>query len=201
MKILILEDQINTQVFLDQHLKIHYPEAEVLIYANLKDASNSLKKNKIDLILTDLDFDGEKEFSLLSIAHELNIPCIIYSAHYNLSYIEKAKQYDFCAFICKLGKIEDLSYAIKNFQQLKHHTCQFIHQQHKKEELIITEPILTAAQKVVLQNLIYGRTREEIAAKLKIKTATLYSYLRDMTEKNQCNLNELIFRYTFWHKE
>ncbi|NBX28416.1 MAG: hypothetical protein EBR55_09285 [Chitinophagia bacterium] len=66
---------------------------------------------------------------------------------------------------------------------------------------MITEPILTAAQKVVLQNLIYGRTREEIAAKLKIKTATLYSYLRDMTEKNQCNLNELIFRYTFWHKE
>ena len=46
MKILILEDQINTQVFLDQHLKIHYPEADVLIYTNFKDASNSLKKNK-----------------------------------------------------------------------------------------------------------------------------------------------------------
>ena len=201
MIILILEDQINTQVFLDQHLKMHYPEAEVIIYVNFNDASNSLNENTIDLVITDLDFDGEKEFSLLSVAHELNIPCIIYTAHYNHSYIEKAQQYNFCAFICKLGEIEDLSFAIKNFQNLKHHTCQFIHQQHQKEELIITEPILTGTQKIVLQNLIYGRSREEIAAKLKIKTSTLYSYIRDMMEKNQCNLNELIFRYTFWFKE
>jgi DNA-binding CsgD family transcriptional regulator len=47
--------------------------------------------------------------------------------------------------------------------------------------------------------LIQGKERKEIADRLKIKTNTLNSYIRDMVVNNHCTLYELIHRYVAWH--
>ena len=201
MKILLLEDHSSTLAFLKQQLGALYPNANIFAFAHYKEAEICIHTQAIDLVITDLDFDGEKEFALVADAYQQQIPCIIYSAHYNQSYLNKAKDYAYRAFICKMGDIGELLYALKHYAELDLYQCQFIQKQHSKEEHSIAEPILNGVEKSILKFIIQGKERKEIAEKLKIKSNTLNSYIRDMVVNNDCSLYELIHRYVVWHKE
>ena len=93
MKVLILEDQTNTCLFLEQSILYIYPNAKIIQFNKYSNTITALENNNIDLIISDLDFDDAKEFALVEQAHKRGIPCIIYTAHYNQSYIDKAKVY------------------------------------------------------------------------------------------------------------
>jgi DNA-binding NarL/FixJ family response regulator len=201
MKIVLLEDHSHTLIFLQEQLAAIYPHAHIYAYAQYKEASSCIHTQSIDLVVTDLDFDGEKEFALVADAYQKQIPCIIYSAHYNTSYLNKASAYAYRAFICKLGGIDELLYALKHYTTLELYQCQFIQNQHSKEEHSIAEPILNGVEQSILKFIIQGKERKEIAEKLKIKSNTLNSYIRDMVVNNNCSLYELIHRYVVWHKE
>ena len=47
----------------------------------------------------------------------------------------------------------------------------------------------------ILDYIIQGKSRKEIATKMKLKVSTLGSYLRDMNRDNECTLNQLVWRY------
>ncbi len=201
MRVLILEDQTNTCLFLEQHILQLYPDAKTSTFNTYKKALSALENNTFELLISDLDFDGAKEFALVEQAYVRNIPCIIYSAHYNQSYIDKASAYKFNAFVCKLGSVASLIYALKNFKTLSLHVCSYIKQKNIETIHSIAEPQLNGIETTIVQFLIQGLSRNDIATKLKIKTNTLNSYIRDMVAKNKCSLYELIHRYVVWHKE
>ncbi|MEY4293189.1 MAG: Response regulator receiver domain [Bacteroidota bacterium] len=201
MKVLILEDQTNTCLFLEQSILYIYPNAKIIQFNKYSNTITALENNNIDLIISDLDFDGAKEFALVEQAHKRGIPCIIYTAHYNQSYIDKAKVYKFNAFICKLGKIEELDYALANYKKLNLHVCNFIKERKILKQNSIIEPILNGIETTIIHQLIKGISRKEIAKNLNIKTSTVYSYIRDVANKNNCTLYELIHRVIIWQKE
>ena len=62
-------------------------------------------------------------------------------------------------------------------------------------ESVAHSVILSNTQIRILEFLIMGKKRDEIAEKMKIKKNTLESYIRDMVYQNQCNLAQLIWRY------
>lgn len=199
MKIVLLEDHSHTLIFIREQLLDLYPQAQVYAFANYKEAATCINTKAIDLVITDLDFDGAKEFDLVADAHQKQIPCIIYSAHYNTSYLNKASAYAYRAFICKLGGINELRYALKHYKELALYQCSFIKKQHRKEEHPIPEPLLNGIEQSIMKLLIQGKERKEIAERMKIKTNTLNSYIRDMVVNNHCTLYELIHRYVAWH--
>lgn len=47
----------------------------------------------------------------------------------------------------------------------------------------------------ILDLLVIGVEREEIAKRLKISKMTLYAYMRDMNTNNECNIYQLIYKY------
>ncbi len=58
------------------------------------------------------------------------------------------------------------------------------------------ELILSSVHQYILDKLIMGLERKDIANSLKIKVSTLNSYVRDMNYNNDCNLIQLVWMYS-----
>jgi FixJ family two-component response regulator len=58
------------------------------------------------------------------------------------------------------------------------------------------ELILSSVHQYILDKLIMGLERKDIANSLKIKVSTLSSYIRDMNYNNDCNLIQLVWMYS-----
>jgi DNA-binding CsgD family transcriptional regulator len=57
------------------------------------------------------------------------------------------------------------------------------------------ELILSPNYTRILDMIIMGVERKEIAIKLNITINTLYGYIKDMNQKNDCNLYQLVWKY------
>jgi DNA-binding NarL/FixJ family response regulator len=201
MKVLIVEDHpiiINTlsKIFLDI-----YPDALIKSSTNTEDAVKDLQSNTFDLIISDLDFDGEKRFTVAELAKKHQIKCIIYSGHYNKAFIKKAMELDVIGFVSKLGNIYDLQYALKNYQTLRNYICKFCESQnHQTNNNEILHPDITGIEEHILDLLLIQKPRKEIAKGLDITAGSLNTYINRMTAKNNCKLVGLIHRYIVWKK-
>lgn len=203
MKILLYEDQTLTLHFLEQFCIEIYPLAKITRCSNQEIAINRLQNNLFDFIVADLDFDGDKRFAIVELAMELQIPCIVYSAYYKPVFVRKAIALLVKAYICKLGKIEDLKFALKNYSILTAYTCSYIEQHNENFtlNLDVKELILSHSEHKILKLLIEGVDRKEIAMKMKIKQATLNGYIKVIKVKNKLNLPELVRNFVYWHKQ
>lgn len=202
MKILIVEDQTQTLHFLEHLCLGIYPKSQIFLVKIQVDAIKILETQNIDLVITDLDFDGEKRFFAVKRAMELNIPCIIYSGFYKPTFVRKAIDLQVKGYVCKLGKIEDLKFILENFETHIAYTCSFISKQSEKSNLTdVQELILTPSEQKILQLLIQGSERKLIANKLNIKQSTLNSYIQDIKVRNNLSLAELVRNYVYWFSQ
>ena len=201
MNVLIIEDHpiiINT---LSKILLDIYPDALIKSSTNTEDAVKDLQSHTFDLIISDLDFDGEKRFTVAELAKKHQIKCIIYSGHYNKAFIKKAMELDVIGFVSKLGNIYDLQYALKNYQSLKNYICKFCESQNlQTDNNEILPPDLKGIEELILDLLLIQKPRKEIAKELDITAGSLNTYINRMTAKNNCNLVGLIHRYIVWKK-
>ena len=201
MNVLIIEDHpiiINT---LSKILLDIYPDALIKSSTNTEDAVKDLQSHTFDLIISDLDFDGEKRFTVAELAKKHQIKCIIYSGHYNKAFIKKAMELDVIGFVSKLGNIYDLQYALKNYQSLKNYICKFCESQNlQTDNNEILPPDLKGIEDRILDFLLIQKPRKEIAKELDITAGSLNTYINRMTAKNNCNLVGLIHRYIVWKK-
>lgn len=202
MKILITEDQpmlIDTlsKVILEVH-----PLSIIKSATEIKSAIRLVNTYKFDIIISDLDFDGEKRFTIVEIAKSQNIKCIIFTGHYNNAFIKKAQSIGVVAFISKMGKIDDLKYALKNYSVLENHVCSFCKKKNIDSSMFneILIPDLNGNDERILNHLLFQKSRKFIANELKITKNTLNTYINRMTAKNNCNLLALIHRYIIWKR-
>lgn len=201
MKILIVEDQAIIIKTLSNIITEIYPRAIIKNASDILTAKTLMKQFDFDLVITDLDFNGEKRFAAAELAFEYNIKCIVYSAHYNRAFIKRAQEFKVAAFVSKLGVLEDLEYALKNYKTLDNYVCSFCTKQNKPEETNeITFPELTYIEETILDRLLTQTPRKEIAKELKITAQSLNTYINRMTAKNDCNLLVLTHRYIIWKR-
>lgn len=201
MKVLITEDhQIVVKMLSNLVLEI-YPDAIIKSATNTEDAAILIKGYEFDLVISDLDFNGEKRFAIVELAKEYGIRCIIFSGHYNMAFIKKAFTSGAVGFISKLGNLDDLKYAITNYKTIENYVCSYCQDQNKaKESNEILSPDITAIEEIILANLLVQKPRKEIAKELKITSDSLNTYINRMTAKNDCNLLVLIHRYIVWKR-
>jgi DNA-binding NarL/FixJ family response regulator len=178
-----------------------YPDALIKSSTNTEYAVKDLQSDTFDLIISDLDFDGEKRFTVAELAKKHQIKCIIYSGHYNKAFIKKAMELDVIGFVSKLGNIYDLQYALKNYQSLNNYICKFCDSQNlQTDNNEILPPDLKGIEERILDLLLIQKPRKEIAKELDITAGSLNTYINRMTAKNNCNLVGLIHRYIVWKK-
>ena len=201
MKVIIAEDHPIVVKMLSNLVLEIYPDAKIKSAANNEDAAILLKGYEFDLVISDLDFNGEKRFATVELAKEYGIRCIVFSGHYNMAFIKKAAASGAIGFISKLGNLDDLKYAILNYKTIENYVCGYCQDQNKpKESNEILSPDITAIEEIILSNLLVQKPRKEIAKELKITSDSLNTYINRMAAKNDCNLLVLIHRYIVWKR-
>jgi len=201
MKVLITEDHPIVVKMLSNLIVEIYPDAIIKTATNTEDAAVLVKAYDLDLVISDLDFNGEKRFSIVELAKEYGIRCIVFSGHYNMAFIKKAAASGAIGFISKLGNLDDLKYALLNYKTIENYICSYCQNQNKpvvSNEII--SPDITAIEEIILSNLLVQKPRKEIAKELKITSDSLNTYINRMTAKNDCNLLVLIHRYIVWKR-
>lgn len=201
MKFLIVDEQPIIIKALTQTILEYYPGSNINGVSNIAAASSSIKKYNFDLIIASLDFKGEKQFDIIALAKIYELKCIVYSGHFNIAFINKSFEFSAIAFISKLGDLDELSYAIKNFRTLDRYICSFCKQSNlskNKNEFLF--PDLKGFEELILDRLLTQMPRRKIAKEFKIKSDTLNTYINRMTAKNNCNLLALIHRYIIWKR-
>lgn len=201
MKIVLVEDQTLALQFMFQLCHQLYPSAHIELFTAHDVALKSLD-HSTDLLITDLDFDGDKRFALVELAFELKVPCIVYTGFYKPIFVRKALELQARGFISKMGKIEDLVFAIESFNTISAYTCSYVRNQLETNlKLDVQELILSPSEHKILAMLVQGMERKEIASKLKIQQTTLNSYIKDMKSKNNLGLAELVRNYVYWFSQ
>ena len=200
MKVLIAEDQTPIINALEKIILDVLPDVEVTSSQTTMRAIRLIDKTRFDLVISDLDFQEGKRFSVVIAAKKKRIPCIIYSLYYNKSLTDKAKELMVAAYVCKLGKLDHISYAIENFQSLD----RFIYPVTKrKQKNILSLPfkkvLLRKREEEVLKLIIRGSTQNEAAKILNITRGSVSSYMRDIIKKNEATLPQIIRNYLEWN--
>lgn len=202
MRVLITEDQpILINVLSNVVLEI-FPNSIIKSADDINTAIQFIKSFEFDIILADLDFNGEKRFSVVELAKKNNIKCIIFTGHYNKAFIDNALDIGVVAFVSKMGSIDDLRYALLNYQTIENFVCSFCIQQSITSPIYneILIPELNGNDERILNYLLTQKPRKIIAKELKITMNTLNTYVNRMTMKNNCNLLVLIHRYIIWKR-
>lgn len=201
MRILITEDQPILITMLSSLVLEIYPNALIKTTTSPGEAEGFLKKYDFNLVISDLDFNGEKRFSIVELAKEYGIKCIVYSGHYNMAFIKIAMDNGAVAFVSKLGDIEDLRYALINYNNLTEYVCRYCKSQNKPKNVTeLLSPELNGIEAYILDRLLIQIPRKKIAKELKITYDSLNTYVNRMTAKNNCNLLVLIHRYIIWKR-
>ena len=200
MKVLIAEDQTPIINALEKIILDVFPDEEVTSSQTTMRAIRLIDKIRFNLVISDLDFQEGKRFSVVIAAKKKRIPCIIYSLYYNKSLTEKAKELMVAAYVCKLGKLDHISYAIKNFQSLDRFICPVT---KRKQKNILSLPfkkvLLRKREEEVLKLIIRGSTQNEAAKIHNITRGSVSSYMRDIIKKNEATLPQIIRNYLEWN--
>lgn len=202
MKVLIIEDQPIIIKMLSNLVLELYPNAIIKSGTQTSAADSLLKSYDFDLIITDLDFNGEKRFSVVELAKNHKIKCIIYTGHHNKAFINKAIELGVVAFISKMGALNDLQYALENYKNINNFICNFCktqNQTNSNNNEILT-PILSPAEERILDRILSQKERILIAREFSVTLNSLNTYINRMTTKNNCNLSVLIHRYIVWKR-
>lgn len=202
MRVLITEDQPILINILSNVISELYPYVTIKSATDINTAIQFIKSFEFDIILADLDFNGEKRFSVVELAKQNHIKCIIFTGHYNKAFIDNALDIGVVAFVSKMGNIDDLRYALLNYKTIENYVCNFCMQQSITSPIYyeILIPDLNGNDERILNYLLAQKPRNIIAKELKITLNTLNTYINRMTMKNNCNLLVLIHRYIIWKR-
>ncbi|PCJ80197.1 MAG: hypothetical protein COA49_09445 [Bacteroidetes bacterium] len=200
MKVLIAEDQPPIIITLEKIIKDIYPSAEVSSSLTTTKAIKLLKKNQFNLVISDLDFEEGKRFTVADEARKKKTPCIIYSLYYNKTLTDKAKELKAVAYVCKLGKLDHIIYAIQSYRELSHYRCPVT---IRKQVTTSSKPIkrikIGGREEEMLRLIISGQTQKEVSETMGITINTVRSNLRDIIKKNESTLPQIIRNYLEWN--
>jgi DNA-binding NarL/FixJ family response regulator len=200
MRILIAEDQTPIILALEKIIQSIYPTAKVDSSQTLNSALNQMVDSKYDLIISDLDFEEGKRFAVVKEAKSHKTPCIIYSLYYNKILTNKAKELKVAAYICKLGSLDDIEYAIKNYKKLNGYLCKATRiKQNSYTKSPLKKVYIRGREEELLQLVISGYTQKDISKMMGITHNSVRSYLRDIIKNNDSTLPQIIRNYLEWN--
>lgn len=195
MRICCVEDQTPTLEILELVISQQVPDASTHMFSDAPEALEFLNENKVDLIISDLEFFGSKKLEIVKFANSKNIPCIVYSAHCEQGFINAVFDAGATAFVSKFESIDTIREAIASWEDLsaKNGSHEPLENKESFKKLDLNE-----RDTKILKLLIQGATREEMGRKLHLSPNTINSYIRDLCYKHECKKEELIHRFLTW---
>lgn len=193
--ILIIEDEVTIAYDIAYNLEAHgYKIAE--IYHTAEDGLTYLKQNCIDLVMIDINLDGEMSGIDLAtfIDKELGIPFIFLTSYSDEDTVNKAAYTFPAGYLVKPFKEDDLAPAVK---------IALIRKEGDKLQripslAIINKNILskiTTTEFSILSELWNGKTNIEISENLNISANTVKTHIRNVYSKLEVHSKPDLIRY------
>jgi DNA-binding response OmpR family regulator len=125
IRILVIEDEVMTAMRLKQIINSDDYEV-VRSVTNADDAIGYIQANAIDLILADINLQGEKTGLDVAraIQNKYNLPIIFITAQKDNRSLQEASQVEYCSYIVKPFTADDILTAIK-LAAMKYNLTQF----------------------------------------------------------------------------
>lgn len=122
MKILLIDDEIVALNALKKRVDwVCYGFTEIFTAQDIASAKEILKKENIDMMLCDIEMQGENGLSLVEYARE-NYPeicSIMVTCHADFNYIKKAMRYGVKDYVLKPIDYEELEGLLLQFKEEK----------------------------------------------------------------------------------
>jgi len=201
MRVCCVEDQMPTQVILEQLIQEVHPNCAISLFSNTSEALSFLSDESSDFIITDLDFKGNKQLDIIEYAAKHDIPCIVYSAHSDAGFINSAFHSGAKAFVSKFASMQQLKKVISLWDQLypklgTHWPNSIINVDRDNS----TPLQLNNRDEQILKMVIRGVRREDIAKTMNLSVHSVNTYIRNMCSDYNCKKEELIHRFLLWKK-
>jgi DNA-binding NarL/FixJ family response regulator len=203
MKVIICEDLPDSSDMVAIAVKDVFPQAEVISFTNAISAVTIISKldKNVDLVITDLDFDGSKLFDVVQTCAMYKVPCIIYSAFYNKAFVLKAKEIGITAYVSKSSGRSHLMEVLKSYLSHRNYISHEVTTLFSRSnEIELPFPDIDEKERVILNHIMQGKSGTEVAKLMKLTTNTIHSYVRNATARNNCTKSTLIARMLAWEK-
>lgn len=187
-EILIVEDHRMFGLALSELLSQHFLSSRISVLHTLKDAVFFIKNHKIDILICDLNLNGEDGFDVFRLCRvELSqSQVIILSAYFEQHLIAKAQKFNVNAFIPKETAFAELLGVMHDPD-----THQFTPKNLLPKEIerpIISDSfsnsqILSNREKDIIRYLAEGLMSKEIADKLGLAKLTIDTHRKNIRKK------------------
>ena len=131
MKILLIDDEIVALNALKKRVDwVKYGFTEIFTAQDIADAKEIINKENIDMILCDIEMQGENGLSLIEYVKDTHpdICSIMVTCHADFNYIKRAMRYGVKDYILKpidYEELEGLLLQFKEEKELAHEKQQF----------------------------------------------------------------------------
>ncbi len=125
--ILYVEDEESVRIQTSKMLSIFFKN--IILAINGKNALEILKKEKIDIIFTDINMPKMDGLSMIKSIRKTNslISIVIFSAYDNTDYLLKTIEYGVDGYILKPFKLEQVQKVIEKISYKMHNTIELSH--------------------------------------------------------------------------
>jgi two-component system LytT family response regulator len=118
IKVIIIEDEKHSRDILDNMLQQHFKNVEVIaVCENAEEGKTAIENLNPDLVLTDIELEKKSVFEMLQELSSINFEIIFTTAHEQ--YAIQAIKFSALDYLLKPFSLEDLSAAIKRYEQKK----------------------------------------------------------------------------------
>ncbi len=116
IRTIIIEDEENSRIVLNDMLKQHFKNVEVLaVCKNIEEGKAAIEQSHPELVFSDIELDGDSAFNMLQQLTEINFEVIFTTAFEK--YAIQAIKFSALDYLLKPFSKEDLTEALHHYQQ------------------------------------------------------------------------------------
>lgn len=194
MKVLIADDHLHSTRFLAEIVQESWPEAEVISVHTIEDALEQLPEGPWALAISDLGFEGKKDYRFIRAAADLDIPVYVYTDFVNPFTLGEAARAGARAYLAKSAIDLHLRSAIANLFSPDRiaFACPITTRRIGAQTPAETPHLdLDPRERPIVEAGSRGLTPQEIAAETGLSYNTVRGYIRDVVHRNNLKIDKI----------
>lgn len=201
MKILILDDHPAITLLLNGLLRETAEDSIIYEVHSIKEALIYLNEHRIDRVICDLQIVKGKNLEIPAFCKENGIPFLVFTSHLNTALIRELKMLNMLCFVSKASATEELMLGLKALLNNESYCCSLVEKNPGKSEVLdIPRLEISPAERKVLELLNRGTPLVELSKKLNLSVTTIQNHKARIADRNNCTINEAIYRFNFWEE-
>ena len=203
MKVLILDDHQIIYQALSELILIIDENISVFHCADVITAIDSIKNNRPNFVITDIQIGDSKQLAVMRLCHKLKIPFMVYTGFVNGYIVNECDSLNCNSYISKSSSTTELRLGIESLFKKSVYRCSIVKKYMNRSPSIVDytpELNFTKNEEDIILGMINGESTEEIAKRLGKSVYTIRNQRINLMHKNNCSIEVVLKRYIYWNR-